>query len=180
MFQPVYRLMRFSCKSRFPKFVIRDFFQLLVIFMAVVLIAHMSACIWIYLGHIQDDLDLSQRNTWRYNEDFLEYSKFQEYVFCLYWVLTTITTVGYGDYTGVNTDEYLFTLVLEFTGVTFFSLMLFKTNEIAQKKFDFQALLSHHLDRINFWIRKMEKSNDDQQVELLLYRDMVTHVENAL
>ena len=46
-------------------------------------------------------------------------------------MLTTITTVGYGDYTGVNTDEYLFTLVLEFTGVTFFSLMLFKTNEIA-------------------------------------------------
>ena len=77
-------------------------------------------------------------------------------------MLQSITTVGYGDYTGVNTDEYLFSLVLEFTGLTFFSIMTFKIHEIAQKRFDFASLLSQHVDAINFWIRKMEKSNDDR------------------
>ena len=99
--------------------------------MAVVMIAHMSACMWIYLGHIKDALPIAERDTWRYNEDFLDYNGFQEYVFSFYWVLESITTVGYGDYTGVNTDEYLFSLVLEFIGITFFSLLTFKMFEIA-------------------------------------------------
>ena len=76
MFRPVLRLMQCCCRQRMSQFQIRDFFQLLVIFMAVVLVAHMSACIWIYLGHMQDDLDLPDRNTWRYNEDFADYNKF--------------------------------------------------------------------------------------------------------
>ena len=130
--------------------------------MAVIMVAHMSACAWIYLGHIQDDFPLFERNTWRYNKDFADWDKFQEYVFCFYWVLESITTVGYGDYTGVNTNEYLFTLMLEFIGITFFSIMSFKIHNIAQKKFDFASLLSDHLNKINYWIRKMEKSNDDK------------------
>ena len=180
MFRPVLRLMQLCLRNRMSQFQIRDLFQLLIIFMAVVMIAHMSACMWIYLGHIEDDLPLPERDTWRYNEDFLNYTGFQEYVFSFYWVLESITTVGYGDYTGVNTDEYLFSLVLEFTGVTFFSLMTFKMFEIGMKGFDFESLLSEHLDRINYWIRKMEKSQDDEHVPPVMYRDIVNHVENAL
>ena len=51
MFNPFYRIIEcvFSWKSTFE---IHDIFSLLVIFAAVAVIAHMSACMWIYLGHV--------------------------------------------------------------------------------------------------------------------------------
>ena len=57
------------------------------------------------------------------DHDFAEYNNFQEYVFSLYWVFQSITTVGYGDYNSKRSIEYMFTMVLEFLGVTFFSIM---------------------------------------------------------
>ena len=92
----------------------------------------MSACMWIYLGHIEDDLAIEERLTWRFNPNLKEdefdtlVTKSQEYIFAVYWVLQAITTVGYGDYAGANGNEYLFTLLLEFTGVAFFSAMTYK------------------------------------------------------
>ena len=53
---------------------------MLVIFSAVVLIAHMSACMWIFLGHVEDWKDEDERHTWRFNksfgEDFKGYNRF--------------------------------------------------------------------------------------------------------
>ena len=71
MFNPFKRvigaIMRCFGKSSFQ---INDVFDLIVIFMAVVMIAHMSACVWIYLGHIEDYLPEEERHTWRFNQDF--------------------------------------------------------------------------------------------------------------
>ena len=35
-----------------------------------------------------------------------------------YWAFTTLTTVGYGDIVPVNNDERIFTVVMEFVGLT--------------------------------------------------------------
>ena len=40
-----------------------------------------------------------------------------------YFILTTITTVGYGDITGTTTSEYAFSMCVEFVGLTFFSFL---------------------------------------------------------
>ena len=40
-----------------------------------------------------------------------------------YFILTTITTVGYGDITGSTSFEYIFSMFVEFIGLTFFSLL---------------------------------------------------------
>ena len=47
------------------------------------------------------------------------------YIFSLYWVFTVLTTVGYGDYAGSNTREFIFSITLEFCGLTFFLLVNF-------------------------------------------------------
>ena len=40
-----------------------------------------------------------------------------------YFILTTITTVGYGDITGTTSAEFIFSMFVEFIGLTFFSLL---------------------------------------------------------
>lgn len=69
MFTPILRLMKFTLKWM-STYQINDTFELLVIFFGVIMTAHMSACIWIYLGHYEDDLPIEDRNTWRFNPDF--------------------------------------------------------------------------------------------------------------
>merc|ERR1740130_1494015 len=45
------------------------------------------------------------------------------YFNAFYFILTTITTVGYGDISGSTTNEYLFSMCVEFIGLTFFSFL---------------------------------------------------------
>jgi hypothetical protein len=35
------------------------------------------------------------------------------YIFSIYFILQTLTTVGYGDHTGSTTNEYIFCMILE-------------------------------------------------------------------
>lgn len=50
------------------------------------------------------------------------------YVGSVYWILETITTVGYGDYFGRVRREYIFSMCLEFIGLTFYSIMMGRIN----------------------------------------------------
>ena len=121
-------------------FQLDDLFDLIVIFFTVLMISHMSACYWIYLGHVEDHLPQIERHTWRFNSDFGSdfegYVDWQEYVFALYWVLVAVTTVGYGDYTGApgNTNEYIFILFIECTGVGVYSVLIFKMQKFSKRK----------------------------------------------
>jgi hypothetical protein len=45
------------------------------------------------------------------------------YSFVVYWVFTIITTVGYGDFFGNTTAEYLVSLLIELTGFIVFSIL---------------------------------------------------------
>lgn len=42
----------------------------------------------------------------------------------IYWVITTLTTVGYGDYKGYTKQEYIFQMVVEFLGIAVFSYLM--------------------------------------------------------
>mgnify|MGYP000910952663 CR=1 FL=1 len=55
--------------------------------------------------------------------NFATYEPYQVYIFSLYWVFTVLTTVGYGDYAGSNSNEYVFSICLEFCGLSFFALL---------------------------------------------------------
>ena len=82
-------------------------------------------------------MSIEDRHTWlfngfgdkRNNINIAEFNGWQEYVLAIYWTLTVITSVGYGDYAGAygNTSEYIFSIILEFTGMGVFSAMLYKT-----------------------------------------------------
>ena len=45
------------------------------------------------------------------------------YITSVYFITTTITTVGYGDISGVNIYEKLFIIILQFIGILLFTLV---------------------------------------------------------
>jgi hypothetical protein len=70
-----------------------------VFFFWIFLIAHWIACIWIYIARIEGSEEIPT------------------YVNAIYWCITTITTVGYGDISPVSDLQKALTMVAMFLGV---------------------------------------------------------------
>ena len=68
---------------------VRLFFTIFV----VLIIAHWVACGWLALGKIDDKLD-----------------HYSNYLKALYWCITTITTIGYGDITPTTNGQTIYTM----------------------------------------------------------------------
>lgn len=52
------------------------------------------------------------------------------YIRAVYYIITTLTTVGYGDFKGFTNNEYLFEMAVEFIGIGFFSFLMGSINNI--------------------------------------------------
>ena len=63
------------------------------------------------------------------------------YVFAFYWIFEVITTVGYGDYVGATTEEYIFITGLEFMGLVFFSFLMGSINGLFDQSDSFSDLI---------------------------------------
>jgi len=66
-----------------------------------------------------------------------------------------LTTVGYGDYAGTNTTEYVFSIILEFCGLSFFALLTGLITPLVTPEKEFQDLLMDKSDSLDIWIKKM-------------------------
>ena len=88
------------------------------------ILLHYLACLWLFLGsEYFQGFEIGQSPWIIANEDFNDLSDRQLLVFSTYWVCTVVTTVGYGDYTGGTTLEYIFTFSIEFFGIIIFALI---------------------------------------------------------
>jgi len=107
---------------------IERFFFILVIF---IMICHFMACFWIFAAELSlDDVELDEygnlidptnSNNWILNEGFHELPDSLLYSTAIYFTVTTITTVGYGDISGTNATERIICVFLMIMGVIFFS-----------------------------------------------------------
>ena len=76
---------------------------------------HFLTCAWVYIGRRNEDLF---KTGWivrmKYQRTILEKADYLSlYIVGLYYVLTTLSTVGYGDVVGENSNlEFLFQMVV--------------------------------------------------------------------
>lgn len=94
------------------------FAQLLFLFT----VMHMVACGWILIGQNEEF------GTWLDNHVRPNADGSTIYITSLYWVVTTLTTVGYGDIFGTTVEEYLYTMCVEFIGILVFSIIMSTVN----------------------------------------------------
>lgn len=151
----------------------------------VVYISHVSACIWIKLGQTSDckgpDIEDNCIQSWYYDtgNGFEGKNIYTIYIFAFYWIFEVITTVGYGDYSGNTSSEYIFSIILEFIGLTFFSFLMGSINSIFDTSDNFDDLIEQKLDQLDMWIKKIEKSNKPFHIQPTLYNDIRKYVEQA-
>ena len=162
-----------------------DMFQLIVLFSAALLFGHIMACSWIALGTQSDGwITMMQISPLDDGGDaqFKEYEPQQIYIFSLYWVFTVLTTVGYGDYAGQNSAEFIFSICLEFCGLTFFALLTGLITPLVTPEIDFQGMLMIKTDKLDFWIKKMQLANSTIRnfyIPANLYLNISETVEEA-
>jgi hypothetical protein len=77
--------------------------------------SHIMACLWVLVGQFQEN-----SGSW-YLPEIQDMGPWHQYTLSMYFVITTMTTVGYGDFSGQTTSERLFVIFLMLIGVLSFT-----------------------------------------------------------
>jgi hypothetical protein len=67
-----------------------------------------------------------------------------------------LSTVGYGDFKGTTTMEYLYTMGVEFVGIGFFSFIMGSINRIILTQGRDQDIIDDRLENIDVWLLKLD------------------------
>ena len=103
---------------------IQDFFQVnsrlvkLTKFLIIVCFCvHLMGCIWFFSAKLTD----FEPDSWVVRCGFMDSSTYEQYIASVYWAVTTMVTVGYGDIAAKTWMEMVFAIVWMFIGVGFYS-----------------------------------------------------------
>ena len=104
--------------------------RLLIFSIFAILFVHTISCIWIFLGSFH--MDEEGMTNWITAFDFDINNMGEMYTIGLYWTITTITTVGYGDISATNTSERILACIIMVIGVIAFSFSTGSLSSIIQ------------------------------------------------
>lgn len=78
---------------------------------------HLFACLFYLLARIRH----FDYTTWIYHKGLLDRSNLEIYIWCLYWNLTTVTSVGYGNISAFSWEEKVYSIIIISIGVVMYS-----------------------------------------------------------
>lgn len=84
------------------------------------LLIHWVACAWFVIAWI----DQFPQDCWVVRAGIMDSSTCTQYIRSLYWTITTMTTVGYGDITPLRTAEYSLSIVVMLLGASMYAFII--------------------------------------------------------
>lgn len=78
----------------------------------------------------------------------------------IYFIITTLTTVGYGDIYGRTPQEYLYQMIVEFGGINLFSMLMSFLSGIIGTEPTLQDIIDERMEDLDVWLRKLDKSRN--------------------
>lgn len=138
---------------------------------------HILACFWILLG-------LETGNSWIVNyfseANNMMFTEDSLYISSIYWVITTLTTVGFGDIRAYNKYEQLYTMGVEFLGIAFFGLIMGTINKVLGEEDGAADIIDSKLEEVDLWLLKLDNSRNDKSLPRKLYEKIKEYIERSL
>ncbi|OMJ69246.1 hypothetical protein SteCoe_33079 [Stentor coeruleus] len=105
------------------------------------IICHLITCLWYFASTLQDN----QYDNWVNKYGIENYSIFNLYTASLYWTVTTLATVGYGDIVPANSAERGICIIVMLGGVFFYSYTIGTITSLMTDMGKKKAKLAHKL-----------------------------------
>ena len=105
----------------------KQFGDLIKYFFSLIIFCHVSACLFYLITFFDDQNNFDRDNS------LIDLSTKDKYLTCLYWVVQTVITVGYGDIKLRGQSEQTFAILLMICGVLFVSVTVSLISEILLK-----------------------------------------------
>lgn len=116
----------------------------------IVLIGHFTACGWLAIGLAQPDI------SWLAGRNLSAGDSISMYVQSIYWAITTMTTVGYGDITPSNNIEFLYAGFVMLIGASIYAFVI---GNVASILGQLNARKNEYQERAHFVSQYLQQQN---------------------
>ncbi|KAG7393278.1 hypothetical protein PHYPSEUDO_011283 [Phytophthora pseudosyringae] len=135
-----------------------DTVRLLKLLAPVMIIAHYVGCFWYYISADQPSDNAWWGNKNIYFED--PESIISKYIASIYWAITTMTTVGFGDIYAVNDYEKGYSILVLIGGTTLFAYVVGTVIEVASNSKSLVNREHEMVQRVNAYIKERGVSSE--------------------
>ncbi|OMJ79125.1 hypothetical protein SteCoe_20916 [Stentor coeruleus] len=165
--------------------------RLIYFLLLLVFLIHILACFWVFIGKMYNDTPVN----WISRYGFQDYNSIDLYIVSLYWSITTLVTVGYGDISATNIPERCYCFVVMIIGIILYSYTISSISNIISAMDTRKAILNKKLDLLAHIARKYkistafhtklslaleyEHKNNDKELEEIL-NDLPLSIKHRL
>jgi len=137
----IFRLLKFIRVVKFMRYlrhraiIFGDYIVLGFFVFWLLLLAHWLACGWIYLRGFPGDID-----------------NVTKYITSLYWVVETLTTVGYGETTPLTNAQYIYAMIIMLAGVGTYGFIIGNVANILSKGNPARTQFFNNLEQLKIFV----------------------------
>lgn len=157
---------------------LNNFVSLLKLFVWSLYVAHLCACVFHYVSF----LDLSEYHlTWisNFRIQSEDNSLVSEYITSLYWSVTTMVTVGYGDIIPVTPHERIVSIVSMLGACCVFAYIMNSIGGIINSFNNRQTVLRQKIQAVNKYL-DMKNIDNDLRIRIRKYLEYLYEEKNAI
>ena len=111
--------------------------SMLKFFFTMFIATHITGCVWVYMAKLDD----FGPGTWVFEMDIDQSSMMRLYIWGMYWAISTISTVGFGDIHAYNSTEVIFSMFWMIFGVIFYSFTIGNLTQIMNELNEEKAII---------------------------------------